>query len=130
MKEFVTAVQEAVAEGDGTAPDEQFIEFKVDDRVLHAFQPTDGQLTFMLASLGRGQSSESRFASIINIMMSSLRDEDADYLESRLLDRNPKNRLRVEQIEEIFEFLVEEWFGTPTKEPSGSVKSEPITGPN
>jgi hypothetical protein len=84
----------------------------------------------MLASLGRGQSSESRFASIINIMMSSLRDADADYLESRLLSRDPKDRLPVEQIEAIFEFLTTEWFARPTQPPSDSAPSPQNDGQN
>jgi hypothetical protein len=122
MKEFKTAVEEAVTEADGTPVKEQGIEFKLDDRVMTAYQPTEGQLTFMLAALGRGQSSESRFASIINIMMESLKSEDRDYLESRLLTRDPKQRLSVQSIEEIFEYLMEEWFGRPTQSPSGSAE--------
>lgn len=134
MKEFITAAEEteaevereakiaalvkdgksreeAEAEVDGEVP----VEFKLDDRVLKAYPPNEGQLVFMLASLGRGQSQESRFASIINIMMECLRDEDKDYFEGRLLTRNPKRRLKIEQVEEIFEYLVEEWFARPTQ---------------
>ncbi len=119
MKEFSSAVDEALAEGQEQA-DDPFIEFKLDGRVLRAYQPNEGQLAFLLASLGRGQQSEDRFASIINVMMESLRDNDKDYLEGRLLSRDPKKRLKVQQIEEIFEYLVSEWFARPTQEPSGS----------
>lgn len=83
-------------------------------RVLRAYPPTDGQLAFMLAALGRGQSQESRFASIINIMLESLRDEDRDYFEGRLLTRGPQ-RLGVKTIESVFEYLTEEWFARPTQ---------------
>lgn len=128
MKEFTTAFEELAEEDDRAAQiaalvakgktqeeaeaevPEAFIPFMVDGKELHAYPPTDGQLTFMLAALGRGQSNEARFASIINIMMESLRDEDKDYLESRLLTRNPKKRLPVTQVEAIFEYLVEQWF--------------------
>lgn len=138
MKEFVTAVEEVVSEDEREAKikalmaqgktreeaeaetEEPFIPFKLDGRELRAYQPTDGQLTFMLAALGRGQTQDSRFAAIINIMMEALRDEDKDYLESRLLTRDPKNRLKLKQIEEIFEYLTEQWFANPTQEPSGS----------
>jgi hypothetical protein len=132
VKEFITAVEEVVAEDENEAKIkalmeqgksreeaeaevEQYTEFKVDGRVLRAYQPTDGQLTFMLAALGRGQTNDQRFAAIINIMLASLRDEDADYLEQRLLARNPKERLPVTQIEAIFEHLTEEWFARPTQ---------------
>lgn len=130
MREFVTAVEEVVTEDSGTPVEEQYTEFKLDDRVMRAYQPTDGQLAFMLAAMGRGQSNDQRFASIINIMISSLRDEDADYLEGRLLSRDPKDRLPVSQIEQIFEYLVEEWFGRPTQQPSDSASSPPSDGQN
>lgn len=129
MKEFITAVEEIaeedereakivalVAEGktreeaedevDGDVP----IPFKLDGRVMLAYKPTDGQLVFMLATTGRGQSKEVRFASIINVMLASLRDEDRDHLETRLLARDKKDRLPLEKIEAIFEYLVSEWF--------------------
>lgn len=155
MKEFVTAVEEVLTEDENEAriktlmdegktreeaqaEIEGFVPFKlvekddsgkvVRERELHAFQPTEGQLIFMLASLGRGQTQDQRFASIINIMLSSLRDEDAEYLESRLLTRG-RNRLPAERIEEIFEWLIEEWFGGKvTLPPSGSAKSQPSAG--
>lgn len=111
--------------------DGKIVAKKVVDRVLHAYQPTEGQLIFMLASLGRGQSQDQRFASIINIMLASLRDEDAEYLEGRLLTRDRKNRLPSQKIEEIFEYLVERWFGGKVTVPqSDSAKSQPTDGPN
>lgn len=129
MKEFITAVEDVVAEDNGTAKEEQFVEFSVDGRVLHAYPPTDGQLAFMLAALGRGQSQDQRFAAIINIMLASLRDEDQDYLESRLLTRGP-DRLKITQVEQIFEFLTEEWFARPTQPPSDSAPSPQSDGEN
>lgn len=144
MKEFTSAVDEIEAEDDNEskikalmekgktreeaeAEVEEYIPFKVDGRELHAYHPNDGQLAFMLASLGRGQSQDQRFAAIINIMLSCLRDDDRDYLEGRLLDRG-KNRLKIEKIEEIFEFLCEEWFARPTQPPSDSAQSPPNDG--
>lgn len=147
MKEFVTAVEEVVTDDENEAKIaalmaqgktreeaeaevEPFIEFKLDGHVLHAYQPTDGQLTFMLAALGRGQTQDQRFAAIINIMMSTLRDEDQDYFESRLLDRNPRTRLRIQQVEQIFEYLTEQWFARPTQASSDSAQSPPSDGQN
>ena len=134
LKEFISAVEDAAAEeereakiaalvAEGKPRDEaeaevdgeEPIEFKIDDRVLKAYPPTPGQLAFMLAALGRGQTSDQRFAAIINIMLESLRESDRDYLESRLLTRDPKKRLPIEKIEEIFEYLSEEWFARPTQ---------------
>jgi hypothetical protein len=135
MKEFTSAVEDVLLEDEREAKirslmdegktreeaeaevgdDGGYIEFKLDDRVLRAYMPHQGQLTFMLAATGRGQSAESRFAAIINIMMESLRAEDQDYFEGRLLTRDPNRRLAVKKIEEIFEYLVEEWFARPTQ---------------
>lgn len=130
MKEFTTAVEEVVAEDEGTPVEEQFVAFKVDGRELRAYPPTDGQLAFMLAALGRGQTADQRFAAIINIMMSSLRDDDQDYLEGRLLSRDPKKRLKIEQVEQIFEYLTEEWFARPTQASSDSAPSPQSDGQN
>ena len=136
MKEFITAAEEVAEEDEyaakikaliesGKTPEEAeaavdsglgIITFKVDDRVLKAHPPTDGQLAFMLAALGRGQTQDQRFASIINIMLSSMRDEDKDYMESRLLTRNPKLAIPIKQVEQIFEYLIEEWFARPTQQ--------------
>lgn len=127
MKEFISAIEENEADEFDA---EEAIEFRVDGRVLHAYKPNEGQLTFILAALGRGQSQQDRFASIVNIMMSSLRGEDRDYLESRLLEREPSKRLRLKVVEGIFEYLAGEWFATPTQEPSDSAKSEPTASPN
>ena len=130
MKEFTTAVEDIAAEDAGEAPEEQPIEFKLDGRVMHAYPPTDGQLAFMLASLGRGQTDEGRFASMINVMLECLRDDDKDWFESRLLTRDPKKRIGAKTIEAVFEHLMEEWFARPTQPPSDSAPSLPSAGPN
>lgn len=128
MKEFTTAVEAIEREDNGEAVEEQYIAFKLDGREMHAYPPTDGQLAFMLAAMGRGQSADSRFASIINIMLETFRDEDREYFEGRLLTRDSTKRIGVEQINEIFEHLTEEWFARPTQSSSGSATSPPNDG--
>lgn len=95
--------------------DDPFTEFTLDGRQMRAYQPTSGQLAFMLASLGRGQTSDQRFAAILNIMFECLRDEDKDHLESRMLTRDKKKRLDLPVLERIFEGLTKEWFARPTQ---------------
>lgn len=124
MKEFVSAVEDALEEENA----DDYVEFKVDGRAMRAYTPSPGQLIFMMAALGRGQSNESRFAAIINIMMESLREDDAAYLEGRLLTRDRSKRLPPEKLEEIFEFLTEEWFARPTQPSSDSAESQPNDG--
>lgn len=140
MKEFITAIEDIAAEDEreakivalveaGKTREEAEtevdrgtpIEFSIDGRVMQAFPPNDGQLAFMLAALGRGQTSDQRFAAILNIMFESLRDDDKDYLESRLLSADPKKRLPIKQIEGIFEYLTEEWFRPPVSGGSAPV---------
>lgn len=130
VKEFITAVDEIDREdNEGAAPEDQPLEFTVDGRVLHAFPPTDGQLIFMMAALGRGQSQEKRFASILNLLFAALPEEDADYLEERLLKpaKDPE-KLTAKWIEQIFEWMVGEWFARPTKSASDSAESPQSDG--
>lgn len=134
MKEFTSAVEDIVVEdereekikalidqgktreeAEAEVDHEDFIPFKLDGREMRAYMPTDGQLAFMLAATGRGQSNEGRFAAILNILFESLRPEDKDYLEGRLLTRDPARRLSIKKVEELFEWLVEEWFARPTQ---------------
>lgn len=99
-----------------------YVEFQVGTRTMRAYRPIEGQVIFMLAALGKGQSKESRLSSILNILFESLREDDKDWLESRLLTRDPKTRLGMKTIEGIFEYCVEGWFARPTPQPSDSVE--------
>lgn len=119
MMEFVTAVEEAEKD----LENEDYVEFKIDDRVIRSFTPTAGQLSVLMASMGRGQSDDQRFANIINIVLETLRPADKDYLEARLMSRDPKVRLPLSTLEGIFKHLTGEWFGRPTESPSGSTGS-------
>ena len=144
MKKFVTAAQEAEALGtcnfDGHSEEPHVendqcvnweddrgpgIPYDLDGRKMTAYRPHEGQLTFMLAALGRGQTNDQRYAAIVNIMMASHEGDDQDHLESRLLSNRRSERLRLKQLEEIFEFLIAEWFADPTQEPSDSAELEP-----
>lgn len=133
MKEFIIAAEEAAQEDAGTPVEDQFVEFKLVDvetdeagkevrteRVMRAYPPTQGQLTFMLAGMGRGQTNDNRFASIVNVMLECFRNEDRDYFEARLLTQDKKRMLPPKYIEGVFEYLMEEWFGRPTQPPSDS----------
>ena len=120
MKKFVTAVEDIESDEDrGPA-----IEYEIDGRPMKAYRPHEGQLTFMLAALGRGQTDDQRYAAIVNIMMASHKGDDQDYLENRLLENDNTKRLRLKQLEEIFEYLISEWFADPTQERSDSAESE------
>lgn len=90
------------------------VEFKLDGREYHAYPPAEGQLVFMVASLGRGQSAQGRVAGIINVISECLRSDDRDAFEARMLTQG-KDRISVDAIEGVFEYLSEEWFARPTQ---------------
>jgi len=118
MKEFSTAVE--VVEGEETGEERQ-IKFKIDDRMMTAYPPTDSQMAFMLATMGRGQTDETRFGSMVTLIMNTLKEDDRDYFESRQVSRN--NSIPMPVIEGIFEYIIEEWSGNPTQSPSDSAPS-------
>lgn len=131
MKEFILAVEDEAAEQEREdaiaalmAKDDSLTreqaevqvdrgtptEFKIGDKVLRAYKPNETQLIFLLASLGRGQSKESRMASIVNVMLESLDEDDKDWFEERLLTSDEKRRIKPKVIESVFEYLTSEWF--------------------
>lgn len=129
MKEFISAIEDDAAEQEredriaalmaqGKSREEAteevdkgpYVEFSLDGRVMKAYRPNEGQLTFLLASLGRGQAKEGRFASIINVMLESLDPDDKDYMEGRLLSKDKDKKIHPKTIEGIFEYLTSEWF--------------------
>lgn len=100
--------------------EEKPILFKLEGRLMHAYALTDGQLAFMMANMGRGQTDDGRLAGIINVMLACLRDDDKDFFESRLLTSDPKKRIGSKTITAVFEYLIEEWFARPTQQSSDS----------
>lgn len=119
VKEFITAVKDDEAD----LEKDDFIEFKLDGRTMKAYTPTSGQLIMINATLaGRGQTNEQRFATMLNFLFSSMDPEDCDHIESRLMTRVPSRRLEMEQLEDIFSFLMEEWFGRPSQPSSDSAE--------
>lgn len=120
VKEFVTAV----AEDEKNLEEDDFVEFKLDGRLMKAYTPTSGQLVMLNAGLGRGQTNDQRFATILNFMFGCLDDDDKDHLEARLLDRARSKRMQLDQLQEIFEYLMEEWFGRPTNPSTDSASTQ------
>lgn len=133
IKEFEAAVEEVehdekiaarIAElvAEGKSPEEaeeqayqeederKAVKFKLRGRELTAYQPRDGQMAFLLANLGRGQTSDGRFAAIVNIMTECLRGDDKDWFESLLLSGDRKTALGLKTVEGVFSFLTEKWF--------------------
>jgi hypothetical protein len=120
VKEFNSAVREATE--DAEAP----LEFAIDGQVLYAHKPTDGQIAMTMAALGRHTSNQTKIAGIIDFFVEILDEDSHQYIVERLLSRN--DPLGLEQVEEILDWLVEEWTGRPTQQPSVSTRSRQSGG--
>lgn len=106
MKEFNTALK-AVTE------DEAPMVFKIDGQELHAYKPTDGQLALLLSAIGRHTNVQTRIAGVIDFFVNVMDEGSATYVTERLLSRT--DPLEIEQVQEVMEWMVEEWTGRPTQ---------------
>lgn len=120
MLEFDTAIQEVV-------DDAKSLEVKVDGRKIKVYQPSDGQLAMLLATIGRGSSEVDKIAGAINFFCAVLEDADSLWIETRLLDR--RDPFGIDEVQRIMEALIEEWSGRPTQPLSVSSPSPESTGP-
>lgn len=125
MKEFTTAVNEAEKQDNG---DDGAMEFSVDGVLCRAYKPKDGQLAVLMASTGRHTSAQEQIAGVINFFVAVLDDESHNFIVNKLLDR--KDPFGIEHVNDIMEWMMEEWSGRPTKSPSGSTTSPPTGGRN
>jgi len=121
MKQFETAVKAAEAEDD--KPD---LEFDLDGVMCQAYYPGDGQLAYLMASTGKHQAASERVAGLVNFFVAVLDDDSHSLIVNRLLDR--EDTFGLEEVQNIFEWMVEEWSGRPTKQPSDFQSSQRSAG--
>ena len=125
MREFTTAVNEAAEvdeDNDGALP------FNLDGVMCKAYKPKDGQLAVLMATTGRHSSQNEQVAGIINFFCAVLDDDSQSYVISRLLDR--KDKFGIDNVQDIMEWMIEEWSARPTRSHSASTPSPPSTGPS
>jgi len=120
MKEFTTAAESVEITGD------EMIEFKIDGESCHAFQPSNGQLAVLLASIASTQQWTHQVAGVINFFDAVLDEDSSAYITRRLLDR--RDQFGIDEVQDIIAWLVEEWSARPTQPPSGSTPSPPRGG--
>jgi len=119
MKEFISAIEEAEqTEEPGEVP----LEFMLDGHELKAYRPTDGQLALLMSSLSRHTSMNTKIAGCIDFFVEVLDPDSHAYVVGRLLSR--ENPIPFEKVQEIIEWMSEEWTGRPTQRPSGSTPSQ------
>jgi hypothetical protein len=121
IREFTTAAREAEPSGDDP------IEFVVDGHECICYKPQASQFAVLMASISRQSDWPTQVAGVINFFASVLDQPSHAYLTGRLLDR--EDPFGIEQVQEIIEWMVEEWTGRPTQSPSGSTQSRPSGGP-
>src|SRR5262245_10270535 len=114
MKEFTTAVREA-------KPDDEQMTFTVDGRECTCYKPDAGQMAVLLATISRQNSWSQQVAGVINFFVEVLDQDSHAYLVGRLLDRT--DPFGIDEVQDIIEWMVEEWTGRPTPSPSGSTPS-------
>jgi len=117
MREFTTAIEQH-------HPDDEDVPllFKLDGHECKAYMPTDGQIAMTMASLGRHTSDMTKMAGVIDFFVAVLDEPSHQYVVDRLMDRD--DPLRLDKVEEVILWLMEEWSGRPTRPPSVSTQSQ------
>jgi hypothetical protein len=120
MKEFTTAIEAS------EAGEEDLLEFKMDGHEMRAYRPTDGQLALLMSALGRHTSGQTKVAGVIDFFVAVMDEQSHSYVVDRLLSRT--DPLGVEQVQEVIEWMIEEWSGRPTQPLSVSTQSQQSGG--
>jgi hypothetical protein len=119
VKEFAVA---AKARDEDDADISTPIEFKVGDDVLRAYRPEVGQVAIMYARMDDTVAADSeRIAAMIDFFMGLLDKESRRLLTRRLMDRD--DDFEMEDVNDILNWLMEEWSGRPTRPSSASSRS-------
>lgn len=127
MKEFITAV--AAKEDSDEGNEEGWVDFKVDGVVCKARRPSPGQVAYLTASMHRHAPIQQQISGAINFCIAIMDDDTAAYLSDKLLDGS--DPFDIPQIQDIIEYLMEEWSGgRPTEQSSGSSQPEDTSGPS
>lgn len=132
--EFDTAVASLTREDEEVYPftvveigedeDGNEVRRKVECRAL---QPEEGQLlVFMADGMGRNSGLPEKTAAMVNFLVDNLDEESKAYIVGRLMDRS--DPFGAEQIKDIVFWLIEEWGGRPTKQPSDFAPSRKTGG--
>lgn len=122
MQEFVTAAREDFAPEVADA-----ITFRHDDREVTFYRPTSAQLSIIAAT---ANADDFQAAGTYLSMFLNMADEDSRrYFYARLMDRNDPFDVEGEGgVQSIMEWLLEEWFARPTKQPSDYRRPSSPTG--
>lgn len=131
MQEFSTAAAEAAAAEEEEVPTPiTFEPGTKDERIIKAYKPNEGQFAMFMASAGRGSNGGEMIGGAINFFVGLLDEDDALYIEKRLMDRkDPFSKKGAEYVQQMLEDLTEAWSGRPTKSLSVSTQLPESDGP-
>lgn len=123
MQEFITAAREDFTP-DG---EDDAITFRHDQRDVTFYRPTSAQLMIIAAA---ANSDDFEAAGSYLSMFLNMAESDARrYFHARLMDRTDPFDLDSEGgVREIMDWLMEQWFARPTKQPSDYRASSSRTG--
>lgn len=119
-KAFISAAEQSAHDPNEGIP------FTLDGDELVAYYPGDGQVGVLMAETGKHTTTQTKVAGAIDFFQSVFDDEDSTYLRGRLLDR--KDDFGLKEVQEIIQWLIEEWSANPTVAASASTRSPVTTG--
>jgi hypothetical protein len=139
MKEFTTAAREVFEEEETTGVRPGDVEFKVKrefrnedgeietaERVCIAHRPNDGQVAYLMSQVNAHARLNNQIAGVINFFAAVLDENDRYYITDRLLDID--DEFGIEEVQDIMQYLVEEWSGKSGRSSSGSTSSPKRSG--
>lgn len=125
MKEFGKALD--LHARDDEAPEyHDPIDIKVLGREISVGYPDSGQLTYLGMLLASEGDWLERAGGLMNFVVNLMNDDDRKFIRGALLDRRVP--FGAEEIEEIIEYLMEEWSARPTEPPADSRSSRRAGG--
>lgn len=123
MRQFSTAGKHTSEETfEGAEP----LTFVLDDFEYTALPPTPAQFAVFMSSQAESREVSDRVAGVIDFFDGLLTVEAARQFRKRLLDRD--DPFDFDMVQEIMEWLVEEWAAHPTQPSPASPVSQPSTG--
>ena len=123
MKAFSTAGKHTSDDGfEGAEP----LQFEVDGISFTAYPPTSAQFALFMASQASNRTMADQLAAVIDFFDGMLEEESQRLFRDRLLDRD--DPFDFVMVQDIMEWLIEEWSANPTQSQPDSVSSPPTTG--
>jgi len=92
-----------------------------------AYRPLPSQFAIAMSAIGPRRDLGTKLAGIVDFMVEVLDDEGQSYVTNRLLDR--RDTFGLDELQQLMEWMIEEWSARPTERPSGSTRSASRGGP-